>query len=135
MYIFVRLYLNCSISLFPFLPPRFSTAPLPTLLQIHGLFFHLCTPCIYAYVYAYIFLNITCLAHVSLPCVYVFSAKHLALNNQWCALPCRGPSLSRPTFLLPIVLCVGLRPYGLFPIHFGMPIGVILVQLTFGQSC
>lgn len=32
--------------------------------------------------------------------------------------------------LLPLVLCVGMKPCGVFPILFSTPIGVFLVQLT-----
>lgn len=49
-----------------------------------------------------------------------------------CALPWGRPFLSIPS--LPVVLSVGLRPPGLFSIHFGMSI-VARTQPTFRQSC
>jgi hypothetical protein len=36
--------------------------------------------------------------------------------------------------LLPIVLYVGLHPSEFFPVHFDMPISVILVQLVLGSD-
>lgn len=43
-----------------------------------------------------------------------------------------SPTLSMPQS--PEVLCVGVRPWGLVPVHSDMSIGVVLVPLTFGQS-
>lgn len=34
---------------------------------------------------------------------------------------------------LPVVLCLGLRPPGIFPIHVSMSIGVFLFQVMFRQ--
>lgn len=59
-------------------------------------------------------------------CPYVFRADHLAL---W--LVCssfRRPSHSQLPSVVYIVLCVGSRSHGLFPMEFGMPMGAILVQ-------
>lgn len=67
----------------------------------------------YEYAYICIFLNITCLDHLMLP-IYVFNADHLALDT---ILLCSSlgesttPASSFP--LLPVVLYVGLRSYGL----------------------
>jgi hypothetical protein len=64
--------------------------------------------------------------------MYVFRADHLTLDYH---LVCSslGKSTSPITIFpqLPIVIYVGLRPHGLFSIQFA----VILVQLTFIQSC
>ena len=51
-------------------------------------------------------------------CMYVFRAHHWVLDNQ---LVCSSSEASSSNFFqLPIVLCVGPRPCGHFPIQFGM---------------
>lgn len=55
----------------------------------------------------------------------LISDNHLVCYSLGKAI---SPILKIP--LLPIVLCVGLRPCGVFPIFFGTSIGVFLVQLT-----
>jgi hypothetical protein len=74
--------------------------------------------------------------YVLLSCMYVFRADHLALNNQL-LYSSLGKTISlEPSFpQLSNVLYVGLRTYRLSHVQFGMSIGVILVQLMFGQSC
>jgi hypothetical protein len=50
---------------------------------------------------------------------------------NWCVLPCsadRVPQLS-------VVLCEGLRPQGLSPVHINMSVGMVLVQLMCRQPC
>lgn len=70
--------------------------------------------------------------------MYVFRPEHLTLDIQ---LVCF--SLGMTTSLkiipgsfprLPLVLHVGLRLGGMFPNHFSMFIGIVLVQFTFEQS-
>lgn len=65
--------------------------------------------------------------------VRVFWADdHLAFENQVVCSFLEKTTSPSPNFpLLPMVLYVGLRPNGLFPIYFGMFIGVIVVQLMF----
>lgn len=51
------------------------------------------------------------------------------------AVPWEGPPLQLPVFFqLPVVVCVGLRPCGLFSIQFVLFIDVILGQLTLGSQ-
>lgn len=67
--------------------------------------------------------------------MYIFSASYLALDNQLVRSPLGktpSPTLTFPQ--LPIVPCVRLRSRGLFPVHFGMSSGVVLVQLRIGQE-
>lgn len=65
---------------------------------------------------------------------YVFRAELLALDKQSMCLPLERAVSPAPAIpRLPKVLCVGLRPPGLFPIQFGMSISVIIVQFTFRQ--
>lgn len=53
-----------------------------------------------------------------------------------CALLGKIISPTPSSTQFPVVLYVGQRPHGLYPIHFSMALfGVILVQLTFGRSC
>jgi hypothetical protein len=90
---------------------------------------------IYVYVYIYIYSTYNPFIPYDLTCMYVLRAGCLAVNNQLlCSSLGKTPSpvLSSPQ--LPIVLCVILRPGGLFPIHFGL-LTDVLVQLTMGQSC
>jgi hypothetical protein len=68
-------------------------------------------------------------------CKYVFSADHLALDNQLiCSSLEKAATTSANFSQLPIVLYLELRLLGLFPVYFGMSIGFVLVQLKFGQS-
>lgn len=81
------------------------------------MYIHICVP------------NILSLYYVT--CMYIFRANHLALEDL---LMC--PSLGQNSSLAPsfprfaIVLCVGLRPSKLFPVHFGTPPGVVLVHVV-----
>lgn len=61
---------------------------------------------------------------------YVSRADRLVLVKQL-VCSCWGKSIFLTPNIpcLPVVLHVGRRPYGLFPTHFGMSVGVILVQL------
>lgn len=74
--------------------------------------------------------------YVLITCIYVFRTDHLALNNQLLYSSLGKNTSFAPSFpQLYKVLYVGLRTYRLFYVQFGMSIGVILVQLIFGQSC
>lgn len=56
-----------------------------------------------------------------------------ALDNQLVGFPLGSRACPVPSFpQLTTVLYVGLRPHGLFSVHFGMSV-IILVQLMFGQ--
>lgn len=63
--------------------------------------------------------------------MYVFSL-HWTIN--WSSLTGRRSPLQLLAFQLPRVLCAVLIPCGLYPMHFGMSIVVVLVQFVFGQS-
>lgn len=69
-------------------------------------------------------------------CMYVFRADYLTLNNElMCSSMGKTSSLSRKFLQLPMVLCEGLKPHGLFPIYFGLSNGIILVHFMVGKSC
>lgn len=86
------------------------------------------------------------------PCVQPFFLIFEKLIYKYCIyiilmLPPLPPTLPRSSSLplklmttyfscslLPVVLYIGLEPCGLFPIHLGAFMGVILVQLMFKQS-
>lgn len=66
---FLRLYFNY-ISTFPLFPPNLPPMSLPSLLQIHGLFFLKKSIVItYVYVYTYVFLKITWVHIMLLTCM------------------------------------------------------------------
>lgn len=67
--------------------------------------------------------------------MYIFKVGHLVLDDQLscCALG-RTTSPVASFFQLPVVVCVGLRPCGLFSIQFVLFIDVILGQLTLGSQ-
>lgn len=71
--------------------------------------------------------------------MYAFGAFQLPLSSQFFLSSLGKTISSTPSFTqFPLVPCVGLRPHG-FPIHCPHPLcmsmGVVLVGLTFGQSC
>jgi hypothetical protein len=63
-------------------------------------------------------------------CMCVLGDDQLVLNS-WCALPWGRLTLLLPAFFS--YLYVGLRFHKLFPVYFGMSIGVILVSLYLGS--
>lgn len=64
-------------------------------------------------------------------CIYLFRADCLELDSQLMSLK-RTTSLTPSLTHFSVVLCVGLRPCGLFPYQFGLFLELILVQLTCG---
>lgn len=72
----------------------------------------------------------------NITCVYIFMTEYLVWDDQSVCFSL-GKTIS-PAFsvlYLPLVLFVGLRPRGLFPILFNMPIAVALIQPVFKWSC
>lgn len=69
-------------------------------------------------------------------CMCVFREDHLTLDkNNWCLLPEGGLSLTPGFTHLPELLCVGMRPHKLFPVHFGMPICILLITFIYSAKC
>lgn len=67
-------------------------------------------------------------------CMYIFRSDHLILDNLLvCSSLGKTTSPAPRIAQLPIVICVGLRPHGLFPFY-GMFVSIILVQLMFMWS-
>lgn len=99
-----------------------------SLLQIHDLSFNLSYACMYIFAY-----NLHRFSLYSAICIDVFRADHLLLDKQ---LLCSSYNSSVPSFSqLPRVICLELRPRGLFLVQFSMFIYVILVQLMFWYLC
>lgn len=81
------------------------------------------------------YINTICSVHVML-LVCTFPGLIIwCWLTDWCALPWGrlSPTLGIPW--LSIVLCLGLRPPELAPLHVRMTVGVILVQLVCRQPC
>lgn len=116
---------NLSTSLIPFLLPKH-----PIVLSVLSFKFIaysslIVIACINLSVYTHIFLNVTFSVDMLLICVFS------GLNTcNWTTNMGKTPFPSPSFPQLPIVSCVGSRPQGLFPIHFGTCIGVIFVQVT-----
>jgi hypothetical protein len=95
--------------------------------------------CIYAYTYT--ILNIIWSCPWNVACMCVFGADYLALANQLVYSSLRKNTSTPPSFLwlmcvcVCVCVCVCLRSHVLFSIQFCIPIGVGLIQLTFGQLC
>jgi hypothetical protein len=68
--------------------------------------------------------------------MYIFSNDHLVLESQ---LVCS--SLGKAIFLTPripqllVILCIKLKPHGLFPVNFGICIVIDLVQIMVRLIC
>lgn len=79
-------------------------------------------------------LNITFSVHRIL-LLYIFSGLTIFGTGQIISVFVlrKTTSLSPSFYQLPIVLCIGLRPCGQFPIQFSISVGVILVQPMFRQ--
>lgn len=91
---------------------------------------------IYVDIYIYI-LDTAYLVHITL-LVCLFSGLMIwHQTTDWFALPWGEPHLPLPALLSFLqCVCVELRcPIDFFPIEFGMFLGVLLVQLMFGQLC
>ena len=114
-----------------------------------SIYLHLCVICqstysdtyinIHAYhtciAYTYIFLNGICSVFIIL-LMLCFQGYHLQLECQLVCSYLRITTFPTLSFLhLLIVLFVGLRSDELFPIYFGIFIGITFVQLIFGKSC
>lgn len=82
---------------------------------------------------ALIFLNTLNLSNVT--CMYVFKADHSALDSQLVRSSLERHLSCFQLSLVALQSFVRLRPHGLFLLHFSMSTEVVLVQLTFGQSC
>ena len=95
------------------------------LLQIHGLCFH------QLLLYAHNFPDKTCWVHKLL---VVFFQDWPLSTGEPVGVIFPGRATSPGFTQLTVVLCVGLRPLGLFWMQFGMFIG-LLVQLMFGWLC
>lgn len=84
--------------------------------------------------------------YVCVYCCYIHKSKHLSVYklllfmfsgltvcywiNNWCDLPQGKRFTTLITSQLPTVICIGLRPLVLYPIHVYMSIFVFLLQLT-----
>lgn len=78
---FLRLYFNY-ISTFPLFPPNLPPMSLPSLLQIHGLFFFKKINCYYIRICIYICIPKNNLSSYNVTHMYVFRTHHLELDNQ-----------------------------------------------------
>jgi hypothetical protein len=90
--------------------------------------------CICTYTYSSESNLLSCLYVCCVTCIYVFRANHLALGNQLvCSLPWGGPplSLSQISSMACSSACRVETLWALPCVTWH----VILVQLTFGQSC
>jgi hypothetical protein len=66
--------------------------------------------------------------------MHVLTTDHLTLNNQLGALPGEDFFFHSHICKLPIVLCLGIRPCALSPIHINVSICVVFGQVMFRQS-
>lgn len=124
---FLRSSFIYKISSFSILHPNPPTYP--SLLSTFIVFFSLIViRCIYVYKCIYIYIYIpryNLFRPYTVTCLYVLSADRLPLDSQFvCSSPGKTTFLAHSFPKLHIVLCVGLRPNGLFPVQFGMLIGV-----------
>lgn len=116
----------CIISHFSFFP---SSSPIyPSLFFKFVLFSLVVIEFTYVYFPKYNLYSLYTVTHV---CFLWLTVWHWTAN--WCAFSWGKLPPPLPSFLscLQRALCVGMRPYRLFPIHFGM----FIFQLTFGKSC
>lgn len=116
-----------SLQTLPYIPPR-------SLSNLWSPYSLIIIACIYVISHTYLFLNITFSAHVLLLVCVFLGLTIWNCTNQWLALPQKSTSPAPHCPQLPVILCVGLRPHGLCPVHFSMSTGIILVQCVFGQS-
>jgi hypothetical protein len=88
------------------------------------------------YIYAYNFLNITCSVHMLLVSVFLgLTVCHRTNSWFWTNFPGEDHISHSQLSLVACTSLCRVMLHGLFLIHTGLPISVLLVQCMFGQSC